>query len=327
MTRASASIVISTLVALSGSARAQPAEAEILFRDGRALIKAHKLAEGCAKLAASERIESSVGTLLNLGDCREALGQNATAWAMFKKAEAAARRAGNDLARMTEAHRRADKLEPMLATLVVTVGSPSPSEVVHRAGELVDPATWGTALPVDPGKLEIVAEAPGRVPWHGTVTIDTILRHQVVAIPALALAPLPPPPRAPMPAPLVESPPSTLTFRAHRTWSPTRGVATVLGVAGLAAVATGVYFGTRANDLSNRANDRCPLAACADPTAVRWASEAHSDATRANLLYAGGGAAIVAATVLWFVGRPSDELVIVPTASADRVGLALVGTL
>src|ERR1044071_9787666 len=56
-------------------ARAQSAEAEALFRDGRALIKAGKLASGCDRLAASERLESSVGTLLNLGDCREKLGK------------------------------------------------------------------------------------------------------------------------------------------------------------------------------------------------------------------------------------------------------------
>ena len=64
------------------------AAAEALFREGRALIKHGKLAAGCDKLEASEKLESSVGTLLNLGDCRERLGKPATAWAAFRKAEA-----------------------------------------------------------------------------------------------------------------------------------------------------------------------------------------------------------------------------------------------
>src|SRR5262245_38802765 len=73
-------------------ARAQSAAAERLFLDGRELIKQGRLAAGCAKLQASEELEPSVGTLLNLGDCRERLGQTASAWAAFRKAEAIARR-------------------------------------------------------------------------------------------------------------------------------------------------------------------------------------------------------------------------------------------
>src|SRR5262249_42741606 len=88
------------------SARAQSAEAEALFRDGRELIKAGKLAAGCERLAASERLESSVGTLLNLGDCREKLGKLASAWAAFRKAEALAKRTPGDERRQAEAARR-----------------------------------------------------------------------------------------------------------------------------------------------------------------------------------------------------------------------------
>jgi hypothetical protein len=85
------------IVAASATvAHAQSAPAEALFRDGRALIKQGKLEAGCDKLAASEKLESSVGTLLNLGDCKEKLGQTATAWAAFRKAEAMAKRAAND---------------------------------------------------------------------------------------------------------------------------------------------------------------------------------------------------------------------------------------
>src|SRR5688572_12988629 len=47
-------------------ARAQNPGAEALFREGRELIKKGNLKAGCEKLEASEKLESSVGTLLNL---------------------------------------------------------------------------------------------------------------------------------------------------------------------------------------------------------------------------------------------------------------------
>src|SRR6185436_10468800 len=65
------SIMIALACAIATPARAQSPEAEAVFREGKKLIKEGKLAEGCAKLEASDRIETSTGTLLNLGDCRE----------------------------------------------------------------------------------------------------------------------------------------------------------------------------------------------------------------------------------------------------------------
>ena len=87
-----ARLAITMVVAASSTtARAQSAEAEMLFREGKRLIKDGKIAEGCDKLEASDRIESSVGTLLNLADCREKNQQLATAWATFRKAAASAK--------------------------------------------------------------------------------------------------------------------------------------------------------------------------------------------------------------------------------------------
>src|SRR5215470_8290283 len=152
MTRASrwfAAVVVAWLGLTGPDARAQSAEAEALFRDGRSLIKAGNLAPGCDKLAASERLESSVGTLLNLGDCREKLGKLASAWAAFRKAEALARRTGGDERRQAEAERRARLLEPRLANLVIQVGHRIDGLIVRRDDELVDDAVWNTALPVD----------------------------------------------------------------------------------------------------------------------------------------------------------------------------------
>ena len=76
--RSVAALVATGILASVSLASAQSAEAEVLFRDGKKLLKAGKLAAGCDKIEASERLESSVGTLLNLGDCRERLGRLAS---------------------------------------------------------------------------------------------------------------------------------------------------------------------------------------------------------------------------------------------------------
>ena len=79
--------VLAVVVASAALAHAEPnPEAEKLFRDGRALAKQGNLAGACDAFAASNKLESSVGTLLNLGDCRAKLGQTATAWATFVEA-------------------------------------------------------------------------------------------------------------------------------------------------------------------------------------------------------------------------------------------------
>ena len=133
------------------TAHAQSAEAEALFREGKRLVKQGKLAEGCDKIAASEKLEASVGTLLNLGDCREKQGQLASAWAAFKEAEGLARRDGNDEKRLAEARRRSAALEPKLSSLEIDVQRRAPGMTIKRGDDAIDPAAWNTAVPVDPG--------------------------------------------------------------------------------------------------------------------------------------------------------------------------------
>lgn len=187
-------LVVAASLALLPDAYAQSAAAEALFRDGRALIKQGKLEAGCDKLAASDKLESSVGTLLNLGDCREKLGKTASAWAAFRKAEAMARRAGDDERRQAEARRRAHELERQLPHLVIQVGptatTRTPGLVIRRNGETIDAGAFNTPLPVDPGPQQIVALAPGHESFTTEVSIGAGGRRYVV-IPTLERLPEP----------------------------------------------------------------------------------------------------------------------------------------
>lgn len=321
-------LAIAGVTGLSTTARAQSAEAEALFRDGRALLKHGQLAAGCDKLAASERLESSVGTLLNLGDCREKLGQVASAWAAFRKAEAMAKRNRGDDRRQAEAQRRAAQLEPRLATFEIDVPQHIEGLIVHRDGEFVGDAQWTTALPIDPGSYTIVAEAPGYQAWRTTVVIGAGARREVVVIPSLLRVPVDPVP-AISATPLDEPPPPAEPFtvgttRGAGTWSTTRALSVGLALAGAGALGTGVYFGVHAGTLEGRSDRRCPQSVCGDSTGLLLNDQAQDSARRANILYIAGGGTLATAVVLWLVGAP-DETKLVPTAGEHQLGVALKG--
>jgi hypothetical protein len=326
-----AAIAALALLCLPSSAYAQSAEAEVLFRDGRNLIKQGKLAAGCDKLAASERLEASVGTLLNLGDCREKLGKLASSWASFRKAEAMAKRTGGDEKRQAEAARRAAQLELRMSHLVIDVPSRVDGLVVRRDGEIVDEAQWSTPLPVDPGTYTIVVEAPGHVPWRTTATFTAGSRRQAITVPRLERAPdQPATPPALMPG-LDPAPPSepvarqVVILRPAGMWSGMRKLSVGVALAGAGGVGSGVYFGWRAKDLQDRADRQCPLPVCSDPEGLRLNDQARTYATRANILYIAGGATLATALVLWLVGAPG-ETVVTPTAGKQQFGVSMTGS-
>jgi len=349
-------VALAGLVIYAPAAHAQNASAEALFREGREMIKKGNVAGGCDKLAASEKLESSVGTLLNLGDCREKLGKPTSAWAAFRKAEALAKRNGNDKKREQEAHRRARALEDDLASLSVQVGPQAKRDglVIKRDGEAVDPDLFGTAIVVDPGSHVIVAEAPGHKPWQTEISVGKGGKRWIV-VPTLERIPEPPPPpvavKRPPPAPRVvvqpppppparivvqpppppsarivaqpPPPPATRVITVQHTWSTTRGLAVAFGLAGAGAIGAGIYFGHHADQLQADSNAICPTSTCDDPEGLRLNDDARDNAFRANVLFAAGGAAVGVATIMWFLGKPDETTVIAPAISETHVGASM----
>ena len=328
-------VALAGLILYVPAAGAQNAGAEALFREGRTLIKQGNLKAGCDKLEASEKLESSVGTLLNLGDCREKLGKLASAWASFRKAEAIAKRDGNDKKRQLEAKRRALKIEPDLANITIQVGPKSKSNglVIKRDGEVIDAEVWGDAIVVDPGSHVVVAEAPGYKPWKQELSVGKGGKRWVV-VPSLEPIPEPPRPATPVviapPAPttkvVIDQPaPEPRYITVERTWSTTRGIAVAVGIAGAGAIGTGIYFGNRTNELASQSDAICPTTTCDDPEGLRLNERARDQAFKANVLFVAGGAAVAAATVMWFVGKPDETTVIAPSIGDTHVGASLTG--
>src|SRR5579884_2436455 len=121
-------VAVGLLSSAPGSASAQEqsseAAATALFDQGRSLMQQGKYADACPKLAESERLAPSGGTLLNLADCYEHTGQTASAWAAWKDAAARANAAGKaDVEKRALA--RAAALEPNLAKLAISVDTAS----------------------------------------------------------------------------------------------------------------------------------------------------------------------------------------------------------
>jgi hypothetical protein len=316
------------IAAGAAPARAQSAEADVLFRDGKKLLNDGKIVEACEKLDASERLESSVGTLLNLADCRERNHQLATAWATFRKAAVAARNA-RDGKREKEAHRREKLLAPRLSYLAVNV--PDASRVdglaITRNGAELDRALWNQRVPIDAGDYELAATAGGYRRWSGQVRIDREAQKVEVDVPALAPEPRPVAPepvaRAAPPAPPSDDAEPPRRDPPRSRWTVSREVALGLAAVGAAGVGIGIGYGLHGRQLEQQSDARCASATCDDPRGLSLNADARHAGRIANVGFAAGGGLFATAVVLWLVGGPR----VTPVVAADRVGIALAGAL
>ena len=195
MHRACSPLTILALLLLGASARAEegdPAAAQMLFDDAKRLLAKGSVAEACPKFLASFKLDPKPGALLNLADCYEKNGQTASAWARYLETAALAHRAGQaERERYARAH--ATALEPKLSRLTVMAPGAASGQSVTRDGVALDAATWGTAVPVDPGEHVVEAQAPGKRAWSMTVTVGAGDAGARVEVPALADAPGSPP--------------------------------------------------------------------------------------------------------------------------------------
>ncbi|HEU4410039.1 MAG TPA: hypothetical protein VFS43_32590 [Polyangiaceae bacterium] len=303
------------LSAAPGAARANPAAAEALFKEGRRLLKAGQLDEACPKFAESQRLDPSSGTLLNLADCHERQGKVASAWAEFLSASRLASTQG-DAARMGEGQRRAARLEPKLSYLTVRAGAAAaPGLVVKRDGEKVEAAQFGSRLPIDPGTHTLSAEAPGRLPFQTSVLVRPNGDDVKVEVPDLAPAPAAPPPAA-APGPRASAGPADAPPpRPAAASRPALGY--VLGGVGVAALGVGAVFGVMAVSTYQKADDACPEHKGCSPQAIDDRDRATSQAWIANV---GLGVGLVGVAVGGYLLLRSPAT---PAGAATAGGLML----
>ena len=146
-----------------------PVAAEALFRAGRAAAARGEVKAACMRFQDSYRLDPAPGTLLNLADCRQQLGQLAQAWAHYQHALDALKPEDD---RVPEIRQRLADLESRVPklTLSLRAGTP-PSAQIRRNGVLVSPSSLGVPIPVDPGTHTIVVTSKGHAPRRDELSI------------------------------------------------------------------------------------------------------------------------------------------------------------
>lgn len=295
--------------AAADTAAEKRAAAQALFEDARRLVSQGNHEAACPKFRESQALDPGIGTLYNLGECLEAVGKTAGAWAAFHEAADMARIADQS-DREVAARNRAIALEPKLMRLAVEVPPDAIVDglVIERNGVEVGRGQWGVAVPVDPGAHIIVVRAPGKKSRELTVAVDAAGTTRTVRVEPLeddaSLAVPPPPPAAQPPSTTAEEPPQQHdipTTASYDTWGL---VLTGVGVVGLG------LGGVLALDAKSKYDDSLAFCETSDPN--RCDSEGVSlrdDArSRGNLatVAVGLGAVALAGGIVILVSTPEQ---------------------
>lgn len=276
----------------SSSAARDPAAAEVLFRAGRDLLPQGKLEDAFDKFEESYRLDPTAGALLNLGECRNRQGRTASAWAFYQQAATLAEVQGKpDI--YEAASQRQRELEPELSYLTIRVPHAVPGLQVKRDAAMVGAAQFDVALPMDPGRHIIAAEAPGYESIQFAVVIHAKRDRQTISIPTLKEKPIAQvasvAPR-PAPAPVAASPAS----------SPSPWPWLFAGVGG-ASLAVGTVSGLLAVHENNYAKDHCPTHVDCSRDVLQAQGRRNTEATVAWITLPLGAAALGTAVTWWLL--------------------------
>ncbi len=298
------------ICALAVPVRAESSAADALFREGRQLLVAGKIAEACEKLEQSQALDPSSGTLMNLAYCHAQLGRTASAWLEFVSAERQAIAQGH-AERAREARRQIVALEPLLSHLTIRVTTTTPGLVVRLGQQALSAASVGTPQPVDPGRHAVHVSAPGYRAWSTTVELAEP-GESVLEVPPLAAEAAPASASAAAARSRRRVPRSTRSIRHERPRAPRAAALPpsfwVSAATSVAAAGTASVFGLLSLSSYARAEDGCPTAPrnCSDP-AIRLEDRAHAQADVANVCWAVAGVSAALAAYFFFDAKPASR--------------------
>jgi hypothetical protein len=332
-------LVVVVAVALgfsSGAAHAQSKDdlalADTLFHEGVALLKRGDDATACARFAQSKELAPAVGVSLYLADCLQRVGKPASAWKEFRSAEALATQRKDKRAAI--AHQRAEALAPELDRITIAAPSLDTSVLVTLDGEPVPPESWGTPMPVDPGRHVVMARSGGAQRVFEAV-VDAGHTTATVTV-----------------APFTEDRPDDKTRVAHGEPSPgvteaeATGSATQeapsndtgsgrlwlsIGLAGLAAggLGVGTGFGLAAKTARDESNaGPCNATDHCTPSGLSLRQDAINDALVSTVAFGVGVVALGACAIVTFAlphGAKSNPVTVSPAPVAGGGGALLRG--
>jgi hypothetical protein len=281
-----------------------------LYDEARRLVGAGNYGEACPKFKTSYELDPGGGTLLNLADCYDKEGKTALAWTTFKEALVAAQRDGHS-DRIDFANRRIASLESRLARLTVSIsaGARVRGLSVTVDGMPLADAAWDVAMPVDPGKHIVRAEAPGKRPFETSIEVDrSSSGRRTVEVPPLADGPIAEG-GSPRTVPAAASSESAALPAEHPATSAPNSRATlgwVIGAVGLASVGLGSYFGLTAFSKWSDRNTGCAHGCTTD--AKQAGDDANTAATISDIGFGVGIAALATGAVLVLSGNAAKPV-------------------
>lgn len=315
--------------------------AEGLFREGRKLMDQGDYAVACEKLAESQRLDPSSGTLLNLAACHEKQGKIATAWAEYLAAARLAQ-TQNRPKRVEEAKQRAAELEPKVSYLKIVLAAKLPDTAVKIDDVTLEASVLGSQIPVDPGERTVEISAPGHKALTMKVTIGAEHDIQTLTVPKLEEdATAAPPAVGPTtePAPPGQPAPPPAGDKGTRVESSAPILPYVIGGAGVVALGVGTAFAIMARSAYSDAEDACPSTTGCSKSAMNLRDKAESRANVANIGVGLGLVGVGVGAVLLLTRSDSEKaeagravprsafsrLRISPFVSGSQAGLAVSG--
>jgi hypothetical protein len=288
---------------------ANKAAAEALYNEALELLNRNAYQEALDKLLASQRIDPALGTLLNIGYCYERLNKTASAWATYNEVVGLARAANDQQGRGDRAAQAARALEPKLAKVIVAVPAESRVEKleVRRDGDVIDPGTWGTPIPTDPGAHTFEVSAPGRAAWSTSIVVAQGPSSVTITVPPLAAG--------------------------AGAWGGRRIAGVAVAGVGVAGMIAGAVFGGLAIAKHDEQATHCLKSNphLCDATGVDLRGQALTMANASNVALGVGAAAIAAGAVLFFTApKPvaqtsSFEVRLSPVVTAEARGAFITG--
>jgi hypothetical protein len=268
------------------------ASAQLFFERGRDAAAAGDTATACKNFEESLRLEVAVGTLFNLAQCEEKLGQLASAWQHLR--EGVDRLDPGD-PRVPPARKAADALAPRIPKLrvVLSLAASAAPVRVRRDGVELTGLSLSEPLPVNPGKHTVVVECEGYEPNRydvelaegeaKTLPVELGKQSAVVAVKSG--------PAVPGPAP-VEA-------------SPLRTVGWIGVVAGGVSLAAGLATGALAYERSRVVDDKCDAARICEPEGSAALKSAQRYGTVSTVTTLVGLGLLGTGVVLLLVAKPS----------------------
>lgn len=256
------------------------------FQRGREAFKQGDYRSALPHFRKSQQLSPQVGTLLNLASCEEKLGLVASARHHFQ--EAVSQLPARD-DRVSFAQERISALEPRVARLRVKLGaSAAPSTRVDLDGSPMPEETLDAELPVDPGKHEITANAPGMPEGHYEVTLQEGERSAITVEPGGGHPPAPYKPEEPV-----------------KWWTSKRIAGVALGGAGVVGIGVGAVTGAIALSTKSSLVKLCPMPKDCTPDGVAKANTGKTLSVASTVGFVVGTAVAAAGVVLILTGGES----------------------